>query len=439
MPRFCCINIADFPAWAAARHDPALQEPARRDKPVLIYRNGRVVAASPAARVSGVQTGWSLPRAQALLPEAVALPHHAALTALAWQEVLQALYELTPYLESIRPGLAIASIRPPGAVTAHVQSWGAQAGVADDRTTAELLALAAKPGELRELPPGTGMEFLRQASVRYLMAAGVSAATIERLGWFGWHTVGALHPVTRQQLRAQFPESDILFRYAQARDVRPVAMYWPPPVLEAHYEFDDPVCEPWEWEPILDYLLEQVCEPLAGRSVRTITVSLEAPRGGTQPMRRLSRKRLLREPVASLARLRDEACQILSALQHSLYERQRTAALTRLEVELGGLEDTYATQHNLFAERPTVHAVLAALEDRFPGSVQRVVMIDRDAYLPEAAFRLVPLTPEDLTPPRVLAKARSRRTVPRLAARRRATARRAARHDQPQLTLTAEV
>ncbi len=459
MLRFFCVWIPDFAAWAAARHDPALQalagqalerrDPARRDTPLLIYRGGRVIAASPAARESGVQVGWSLPRAQALLPEATALPHHAALMALAWQEVLQTLYGLTPYLESLRPGLAlasglaVASLKSATAARAQLQAWGAQAGIADDRTTAELAALTAPPGELHIVPPGAGRDFLSQVAIHHLAEVGISAATIERLGWFGWRTVGDLHSLTRQQLRAQFPEGELLFRYAQARDVRPVAAYWPPPVLQAHFEFEEPVCEPWEWEPVLDHLLEQVQDQLDGRSARTITIGLEARRAGSGAARRVSRKRLLREPVAALPRLRAEARLVLAMLQNALHghslQSQCTngrgaplaVAMTRLEVELGGLEDTGAVQHNLFAARPAVYAVLAALEARFPGAVQRIVTLDRHAYLPEAGFRLVPLTAADLRPPHVPKPVSRRRAVTRTLAKRRA----ATRRSEPRLDL----
>lgn len=71
-----------------------------------------MVAASPQARHDGAQIGWSLGRAQAPIPDAIALPRHKATNAAAWDDVLGALYGLTPQIESVRQGLAFAQVKP---------------------------------------------------------------------------------------------------------------------------------------------------------------------------------------------------------------------------------------------------------------------------------------------------------------------------------------
>ena len=39
-------------------------------------------------------------------------------------------------------------------------------------------------------------------------------------------------------------------------------------------------------------------------------------------------------------------------------------------------------------------AVVRALEERFPGALRRIVMLDRNAYLPERAYRFEPISTE---------------------------------------------
>ena len=389
MPRFLCLFIAGFPAWAAAYHEPAL-----RGKPVLIYRSGRVIATSPEAAQAGVQPGWMLTRAQAQVPEAIALPHHAALTSLAWDEVLAALYQLTPYLESIRPGLVLADIKPESAIMPLAQQWQVRAGAASDRTTAELAAFTASIGTLNTIAPGNSFDFLKLVQTKHLKRVGVSDATIERLGWFGWHTVGHLRALTLRQLNAQFAEGELLYRYAQAEDVRPVCHYVLPPTAHAKYDFEEPAREPYEREPVLKYLVEQAHSQLNGRTTQMVTVSVETPAS------RLHNRRILWEATASLHSLHLAARQTLASLlepNSSGSPSCRTEfCIARLELRLGGLEHPVPVQHHLFApSRPSITPVLRSLEARFPGCLQRIVTVDQHAYLPEAGYRFVPLALED--------------------------------------------
>jgi protein ImuB len=367
-------------------------EPHLRARPLAVYAAGRIIAASLQARQAGVQSGWSIARTQALFPDCLLVPHQAATTLAAWDEVLHTLYTLTPCIEAIRPGLALADIRPPEIIKPLLEEWDAHGGVADDRTTAELAALTTEAGKLRVVRSGCSPACLRRIPITALNEVGVRGDTIERLGWFGWHHVGQLRSLTKRQLLAQFEQGELLYRYAQASDTRALATYRQPPIIETHFAFDEAAQEPCEVEPVLDLLVRQACDQLEGRVAQSVTVSLDTSNG---PVRR---QRLLRDATASVYSLHHAAQDALRSLLRP------ALAVQRLEVCLGSLAQPRAVQGQLFgSSRPAVRTALEAVEHRFPGALQRFKVVDPAAYLPEEVARLetIDLPPEEPTKRRV--------------------------------------
>jgi len=393
MSRFFCLCLPDFAAWAAIQTKPSLQ-----GKPLLVHSNARVVAASPEARAGGVQTGWSLGRAQSLVPDAVTLPVHGPTVRAAWNEVLTQLYELTPNVESLRQEMtrrnhgrsaaqvsshkiAMMQFVPKDALLSLTRKWGAQAGIADDRSTAELAALTAPPGKVRDVAADNSILFLQRVPVSTLGAVGVSGDTIERLGWFGWHSVGHLRPLTKRQLSAQFAESDVLHRYGQAVDVRPIPHYYLPAFITVRYQFEEAVREPHQIEPVLQLLLEQAWCQLEEQEVGSISVAADTVVGWQRSTR------LLREPTAALRPL-------YAASQYALQGAlSYDESINGLEVCLSNLAPPQPVQGHLFgAARPSVQEAIRAVEVRFTGALRRIVIINPDAYLPEESFRFEPVT-----------------------------------------------
>lgn len=402
MPRFLCLWWPQFPAWALQRSDPALQ-----GRPLLVYQAGHIVAVSPEAHQLGAQDEGTLHRAQSQFPQAVFRPLHGPTLQAIWAEILTALLDFTPYLESLRPGLLIADVRPPRAVLPLVRQWGVQGGVADDRSTAELAAFTTLPGTLRAVRPGQSGAFLKRIPLTALAAAGLRSDALERLGWFGWQRVGDLSHLTHRQLAAQFDQGKLLFRYAQAGDQRPVGFYRQPPLIQAAFTFDEPVREPYEWEPVLDLLIEQVLAALRDQGAQTVGLSVETPHGVRRG------HRLLHEALTGKRVLQETARRLLVELLGM------GQPMRRLVLQLGALHPLTPQQGRLFGrQRPPASVAIRALEDRFPGALRRIVMLDKNAYLPETAFRLEPVTagnPEKQTAPRRIAPrpATSRRPLPK--------------------------
>ena len=202
------------------------------------------------------------------------MPHACAH---AWEQVLDELWQLTPRLEETdKRTQANAHGRvcfevPTRRAERHqllqlVAEWEARCGVATNLALAELASCVAMPGRVELVKSGGETAFVRAVPIHALAHAGVSAATIERLQWFGLFTIARLRALKRDQLIEQFPEGALLARFAHAgfaaREVRPVAAYRPPPRSEARHVFEHPATEPIEWNQALEELLSHTIREL---------------------------------------------------------------------------------------------------------------------------------------------------------------------------------
>jgi len=240
MAQFGCLWIPDFPVWAAVRADPSLQF-----QPVVVHRGGRIISLSEGARGRGVRCGWSITRAQSLLPQAVVLPLDSAACEFAREQVLSALYGLTPRIESVssrHSHHALAFFEVPTRKAQReklshlIEVWNASGGVATRRSIAELAAYLAPPGQTRTVAFGREDAFLDRVPMSILREAGIFSDTVQRLEWFGWHQVGHLRAMSRSQLLEQFEDGGRLLRFVhlsqRVAETRPVSNYLPPRTIE---------------------------------------------------------------------------------------------------------------------------------------------------------------------------------------------------------------
>jgi nucleotidyltransferase/DNA polymerase involved in DNA repair len=396
MPRFVCVFWPDFAAWAARRTDPALA-----GKVILIHQRGYIVAASPAAYDNGAQHGWTLHRAQAQLqprvPDVVFLPFHGPTVNSAWSDVLDALLDITPCIESPTPGFLLADIRPPQAIKPLLRIWAneeapVRAGVADDRAAAELAALTARPGTMRKVPPGQSVAFLQCVPMSSLTAltqvfprTGIKDETVARLHLFGWHSVGDLAPISKRQLVSQFDQGELLFRYAQSSDFRTVPFYRQPPTASATFIFEQAIREPWEWEGVLTLLVSECLAALKGQAAQCLSMALDTGDA-------IQRASHLLHAATTVPRT------FLETAHRLMIGRFRGVAFYGVTLQLRDLQSVAPVQGSLFDDgrqaRDKAQKAIRAMQRRFPGALQRVVMLDKKAYLPERAFRLEPITEE---------------------------------------------
>src|SRR5829696_9217172 len=140
MPRMVVVWCPDWPVVAAGAPPGSLT--------AVVHAN-RVVACSPAARAEGVHPGLRRREAQSRCPELELLAHDPARDARAFEPVLVAIEQLTPWVEVLRPGECAFPAR--GAARYH----GGEPALAVTVTAAVHAAVEGRggPGDRRGGPP----------------------------------------------------------------------------------------------------------------------------------------------------------------------------------------------------------------------------------------------------------------------------------------------
>jgi nucleotidyltransferase/DNA polymerase involved in DNA repair len=384
IPRTCAVFLPGFPAWAAARLQPELA-----NKPFVVAWRGDLVALSPQAHALGIEQTWSLARLRSLHPEVQIQPQHPAQESVAWEQVLSHLVRLSPYVESIRPGLALLDLPHPEDIKPLLKYLSAQGGAAFDRSSAELAAHCAQRGELLPIKAGGLLSFLNRVPLAAMAPLGVSAQTLERLGWFGWRSLGDLRYLNRQQLESQFPEGALIYRYVQGQDTRPIPFYQPPARLTARLSFEEPACEPMEWDGALECLLTDLVAVLDQRKSYGLTLRLDTTAGRRQ------KRTFQRQPTNSLRTLMAASQRLMLSLLED------GAKVNSIRIVLSGLLIPRPTQGSLFeAGREALNAelteTLRSIEARYPGMVRRATVNLPESYLPEERFTWESLAERDL-------------------------------------------
>jgi protein ImuB len=227
---------------------PVVAAGAAPDIPAAVVHANRVTACSPAARAEGVLPGLRRREAQGRCPELELLAHDPARDARAFEPVLVAVEELTPWVEVLRPGECAFPARGAAryhggepalavTVTAAVHAAlggqsGCRVGIADGTFAA---GLAARHQAI--VPPGGSRAFLAPLPVTALDRPDLADLLVR----LGLGTLGDLAALPRADLAARFgPEGVRASRLANGLDEQPRGARRPPPDLRVAVELDPP-------------------------------------------------------------------------------------------------------------------------------------------------------------------------------------------------------
>ncbi len=423
---FTILFILDFPVWTVQLFESAL-----KTRDVLVQLGGRVVARSERLRAEGVARGWSIERARARFPEAQVRLHPGPRIRLAWDLALAWIHTLTPWMESglhanfvHRPGdastrrdvealaeegIAVLNLGKGVDASRVAHRLRARIGIAGDRASAWLAAMSAGPTSVLDVC-GEEESFRRGLPIHWLATLGIGIDTLERLAWLGFHTVGQIARMTPLQLQAQFSEGRALSALLHERDTRTVQPFVLPPSIRAEYEAPEPMLEPAEWEPVLHHLSTVVVKRLSGEQPPP-QASFKLPLPPHNPIRATAICELQQQAqmvtVGMTGNRQVKTSRRISHAPTSEFQKiwplaqlaARDASATihhgidHISVTLEGLVRPTAHQELLWDEkRASLERAVAEVERRQPGTSLRVVGFDADAYLPEEAFQLVPVT-----------------------------------------------
>ena len=233
------------------------------DAPAAVLRAGRVVAASPAARVEGVAPGQRRREAQTRCPALLVLDHDPSRDARAFEPVAAALEAITPRIEISEPGRCCFPTRGPAryfggdeALVARVARLAGGAvptgtrvrvGVADGRFPASVAARRCRATVV--VPAGGSRDYL--APLPLSLLAGILDPDddprplddlLDVLGRLGLLTLGELAAIPAADIAARFGAlGAAAHRLAAGVDARPPATRPPPPELAVTAELDPPI------------------------------------------------------------------------------------------------------------------------------------------------------------------------------------------------------
>lgn len=353
------LLLEPWPLYLARREQPGLPEGL-----LAVIQHGRVVAADPAVRKAGVSLGMRAAAAFSRVPGLCLVPVESPALHAAWDALLEDFQAWSPWVEPLATGRLL--LRVSGAEARLLASaYQARVGFAAYREVALLAALAALPGQVRQMAPGSEAAQTARLPLYLLKGVGLSARSLAWLTHLGQTTLGDLRQWSPEQLRRTLPEFRTLQPFVQGPWHPQVARAQPPERLQAQHSFALEALEPYQFEPGLTRLALQLSQQLQARGQAASRLRVLATACGAQyPATRLS-KEPLREagPIYRLARL---------ALAES---GALGRPLERLSLELSGLFRP-AHQGSLWAPPRSREKALQAVQARFPEALVQARLLD---------------------------------------------------------------
>lgn len=246
--------VVHCPDWPVLASDP---EPAA---PVIVVKANRVVAASMAARETGIETGTKRRESQRRCPSVQVVDHDPGRDARAFEPVASCLDAITPGVEVTQPGTLAFATRGPSryfggddALAEKVSwmvagalgnRWPVRVGVADGAFAALLAAQRAhrKGQSTLVVPPGATPAFLAPYPVGSVLELIEIPDVVDVWQRLGLRTLGRLVELPSADVAARFGHPGVAgHRLASGVDLRPLAARRPAPDLAVRHDLDPPI------------------------------------------------------------------------------------------------------------------------------------------------------------------------------------------------------
>lgn len=344
--------------------------------PRVAVSKTRVVHASASARALGVKANSSLTSALARAPELEVVEASSPYLTASWERLVEELSGLTRTLETPSVGRVFMAAELPDAVQL-AESYRVRVGMAESLEVATLAAFASSPGRVRVVTPAQQEGFLDALPLYALKGVGLSQRALDDFGWLGVTKAGELRRWKKAQVAAYLGRAGkgvMAYLFGPHRTL--LGRYTPAPRAALGVTFDEPQCEPAVLHPALERLCKELALELGNKAASRLSVRAVC-QGIEHRASRLS-KTLLRRP-GELYRL------ALLTLDDTKASPLGIEALT---LELSGLSRP-AVQGGLWPRKERLEHAVAAVENRFPKAVLRLVEDDPYALGSDRRVRLV--------------------------------------------------
>lgn len=342
--RTMVVWCPDWPVVAAV-----LAGTAGAADPVAVLHANRVVACSEAARDHGVRRGMRKRDAQGRCPALTVVPSDPGRDAAVFEPVVAAVEQLAAGVAVLRPGACAFAARGPAryfggeeaaaeriveqvAVDTGVE---AQIGVADGIFAG---LLAARAGRI--IAPGRTADFLADIPVGELDRPKLTDV-LRRLGV---RTLGTFAALPASDVLARFGlDAAVAHRLAAGHDDRPLQVRQPPPDLDVHQQFDDPIERVDAGAFAARALAVQLHERLTGHGLACTRLEISAVTADGQELHRVWRHDGLLTAAAITDRARWQ-------LDGWLTKRRLTSGIIVLRLTPQGLVRQGGFQSGLWGE-----------------------------------------------------------------------------------------
>ncbi|MER6809626.1 DNA polymerase Y family protein [Spirillospora sp. NPDC000708] len=258
---------------------------------------GRIAACSAAARAEGVRRGQRLRDAQRRCPDLVVRERDTDAEGRLFEAVAEAVAELAPRVEVVRPGLCAIAVRGPArfyggeeALRVLVQDTVVEAGhdcgsgIADGLFAAELAARAGQGGVV--VPEGGAAAFLAPYPLSVLDRPELA----DLLARLGIRTLGAFAELPSGHVAGRFgADGALAHRLARGEEPRPIAPVRAAADLSVRAAFDPPAEHAEQVVFTAKRLAGELHEGLAAGGLACVRLEVEAGFANGHVLRRLWR------------------------------------------------------------------------------------------------------------------------------------------------------
>ena len=348
--RIAFLSIPRFPCAVEAQREPRLA-----GKPLIIGdadQPKKVLDCSLEAHALGVRPGIAIRKALALSPQAAVLPPDPVIYGNRWQNVLDALDEVSPEVED--EDLGRAYLNASGLQTyfpdedglcRHIVSAVQAAcglipavGLAEGKFPAFAAAQSVQPGEVRAVPAGAEAAFLRPFDVSLLP---LDPEMVQRLQILGLETLAEVARLSLPELQSQFGfEGERLWQLANGIDSEPLRPRSRRESLEAALAFEAPVAGIEVLIAASKQLVSRLRLPLKGRAARELVLQAELVSG------RGWERRLVFRDAIGLGQSGEDG-RLAFVLRSSLANFPPPQAVRSLSLRLSGLSGETGKQLSL--------------------------------------------------------------------------------------------
>jgi len=384
-PRFGCLTIKHFPAWAVAmaRHHDGTE-------PLIVQEEHHIIALNRAAALKGLERGMTAARARSLCPGVACYLRDPVAEFSAWEAVLERMNRITPFMESaFAPGRRsnrssqtaqslTASDQPqlwfaahPDEVRMTVRALGASVGSAPHRSTAWLASIRAGAGQLLTVPEEEVDSFHDDFPIAWLEEAGFSLECVDGLQMLGCETLGGARTLNERHLELAWGAEGVrVHRLLRPDDIAPVPVFQPAPSIRKHFTLFTPCYDAPYLVPIVHRLAQKAHDKLKNNIVGQVRLVLHLE--GHPPERTA---RLLTHPTARLDALVRFAEQLTEELFARLTQEKGRVGIEKVEVELAGLLTGDMIQMSLFDRRlREVKEAVSKVHRRYPRALKKSVV-----------------------------------------------------------------